>query len=174
MAYSQPAAVKLLADNGYTYVKLVPYATYQKALARIENRGVGSYRLDESALAEASEYLGLKLPIRVRYSSRAGNVRGNYRLGRSTSGPNFHNIMLKTYIGAEQASKTLWHELTHAMQAEREMLAAGLDLRDPAGKIAWQSADARGRGIGYSRKPIEVEAREGEKMHEALPLAVSA
>ncbi len=173
MAYSLEGARNLLDQNGMTYEKVTTYAAYQKALARIENRNAGGYRLDQRAINEAIDYLGLKLPVRVRFSSRAGSVRGNYRLGRSMAGPNFHNIMLKTYIGAEQASKTLWHELTHAMQAEREILAAGQALTDPAGKLTWQHADARGRGRSYKNKPIEVEAREGEAMHEACPLAVA-
>jgi hypothetical protein len=108
-----------------------------------------SFVIDQSALADAIDLLGLKVPVKVRFNSRAGATNGNYRLRRAPGGL-YHDIMLKSYHDAEQASSTLWHELCHAMQAERVMLAGE----------EWGSFTAAQKRWPYSRRPIQIEARQ--------------
>ena len=104
----------------------------------------GGFTIDRAALKDACDLLGLKVPVRIRFSSKVGRTLGNYR-GMSKG---YHDIMLKSYRTAEQASSTLWHELTHAMQAER----AG-------GHVGWQAELAKSYGK-YKRCPLEIEARQ--------------
>lgn len=173
MAYSREGAEKLLQANGYEYKAVVPYAAVVRKMAR-EN---GSYRINQRAVNDAIQFLGIKLPVRIRYSSKVGGTRGNHlpqKSGGRIQGPAFHNIMLKSYLDAEQASKTLWHELAHAMQFEREAVAAGIRMTDPQARVHWYEVKQKDRGIGYRNKSYEVEAREYETFAATDPLAVKA
>lgn len=140
----------------------------------------GGYRIDAAALREAQDVLGIKLPVKIVFSSRNGGTLGNHsfrpRSGQfkrnpdldTASGGMYHRIMLKTYLTAQRAGEVLWHELAHSMQAERETVGAQT-MREAFD--SWSTCHARGKGIGYSRKPIEVEAREFEAWNTDLPLA---
>ncbi len=119
----------------------------------------GGYRVDAEALKAAIELLGLKLPVKVRHNSRVGSTRGNYRITKDGT----HDIMVKSYLTPEQASSTLWHELTHAMQAER----AG------ANWTAWGRAINDQKRWPYSRRPIEIEAQQMSADMADLPLCVA-
>lgn len=166
MAYSVEDAREVLRQHGITAESVVPLA------AAIRKPDGGGYRLDESAIEEAKEFFGLTLPVRVQFNSRVGGTDGNWRLSSDyIGGPNFHKIMLKSYLTPEKASETLWHELTHAMQAEREARAAGVEPSHAEAKRVWRESAIRGKGTAYARKPIEIEARAHEQYAEALPLA---
>lgn len=140
------------------------------------------FSIDEAALAEAIEFFGIKQPVVIRFNGRLGSVAGNHRF-RSTAlhstaqdrrevgeAHTYHRIMIKSYLSPENASKTLWHELTHAMQAERE---AGEEAAGFAGIRRWNQADARDRKYSYDVRPCEIEAREHEDLHDSLPLTVA-
>lgn len=106
------------------------------------SRSSGGYRINQAALNAAIATLGLKIPVRVRFHARAGSTRGNYRFA-----PTHHNIMLKSYLTPEQASNTLWHELTHALQAERSGSVTG-----------WAAECNKQKRYSYRNRPIEREA----------------
>lgn len=111
------------------------------------------FRVDQQALKQAIALLGLKVKVKVRFHARNGSTLGNYRFAGT-----HHNIMLKSYLTPEQASHTLWHELTHAMQAER----AG-------SKEGWSAEHRRQRRYSYQFRPIEVEANKmADKMSHHL------
>lgn len=171
LAYDDAGALATLIRYGYEAAKV-------EALRQIRARTLRHgqpYRVDQAALQEAIDFFDLQLPVRIRYDSRAGDTNGNYRLGGCGpigSEPNYHNIMLKTYLSVEQSNRTLWHELTHAMQAEREARWSGIPVTDRRAQSAWEHADARGRNRGYTDKPIEVEAREHEALADTLLLTV--
>lgn len=123
-----------------------------------EVKAAGGFRVDQAALKDAIALLGLKLPVTLRYNSRVGNTNGNYRFtGHS------HNIMLKSYHTAAQASDTLWHELCHAMQAER----AGT-------MVEWNVVQRQQARYSYRSRPIEREAREMSATMANCPLTVAA
>ncbi len=128
-------------SRGYKVVRVVKGDYRQPAAPATAAR---AWRVDPEALKAACDLLGLRLPVKVRFNARQGATAGNYR-HKGT----YHDIMLKSYRTAEQASETLWHELTHAMQAER----AG-------DQWAWNSVANDQRRYPYSRRPIEIEARE--------------
>lgn len=140
----------------------------------------GGFKINQANLREAIDLLGIKLPVQIRYNGKAGPTNGTHRFAprsgkfmhdqeRDTArGGMVHRITLKSYLTADQAGRTLWHELTHAMQAERETREAQT-MREAF--MGWRFCSARGRGVSYSRKPIEVEAREHEPLNDDLPLA---
>lgn len=152
---------------------------------RNADRGNG-FKVDQAALREAIEFFGLKLPVKIRFSARDGRKRGSHTLlhtgGRvrmtatavyhlDTATGSHHDIMVKSYLNPERASRILWHELTHAMQCERAIAAA--DAQTPKERnAAWHEVSAASRGVGYHYKPVEIEARAHEAYAEALPLAV--
>lgn len=124
------------------------------------------WHLDHGAIREACEYFGLDWPVDIKLTGRQGG-----RYGAHTIYPNRHGhfITVKRWLSAEQASRTLWHELTHAAQVERVAARAGATApREVA--TAWRASPERGKGTSYLRKPSEVEAREHEALHDTLPL----
>lgn len=147
LAYTPEGARKLFEKLGHSVIR-VERGDYRKT------RTGGGFVINKAALADAIELLGLKLPVKVRTHARVGDTNGNYRLRDG-----WHDIMLKSYHTPEQASSTLWHELTHAMQAER----AG-------GKDEWRSVRNEQRRYSYRIRPIEVEAREMSEAMADIPL----
>lgn len=135
--------------------------------------------LDNRAIREACEFLGLTLPVDIKPTNVAGGRHGahcytpvdasgrpiKYLRDLDRVAGFRHRITVKSWLDVEQASRTLWHELCHAMQAEQ---VAG-ELSPAAALQAWKVAYRDGRA--YSRKPIEVEAREYEEFATEHPLA---
>ena len=152
LAYDAQGAIKHYNSLGYIVLQIEKGDHRRKAKAAAV-KASGGYRVDHAALRDACDLLGLTMPVRIRHSSRVGNTRGNYRHGGT-----YHDIMLKSYLSAEQASSTLWHELTHAMQAERAGSESGWAavLRDSHGK--------------YQRCPLEREARQMSRTMANVPL----
>lgn len=80
--------------------------------------------VDHEALCEAQSDLGLTFPARVKWEAlrprkqhRDAVVLGRYN-GVDPFNP-AHAISLNPNSTTVRASATLWHELTHALQAER-------------------------------------------------------
>jgi hypothetical protein len=83
-----------------------------------------------------------------------------------------HTITIKRYLDPEAASRTLWHELAHAAQAEaaiRSLLAAGATPRQLHDR--WSEVRERVNGrIPYRIKPWEIDARSHEDRAITHPL----
>lgn len=140
--------------RGYAVRRVVKGDHRKKQRAAAKQRE-GGFRIDRKALNAAIDALGLDLPVDIRFHARVGSTNGNYRFdGRR------HDIMLKSYLTPEQASSTLWHELTHAMQAER----AG------ATTAAWSSVQREQARWSYWNRPIEREARQMSEDMRDCPL----
>jgi len=115
--------------------------------------------LDRKALADACDLLGIRNRVEVRFHGAVGNTNGTHRYSfpRVRSAADVaslapvHRIVIKSYLSPEQASSTLWHELTHAAQAER------VSREDPS---LWWAFIRKQRRIPYSHRPIENEARD--------------
>jgi hypothetical protein len=143
------------------------------------------WRLDRKALAEAVEFLGIECPVNVKQTGFRGGRFGAHQLrgvlrGRFMSGKvsDFaradtvgHYITVKSWLTPEQAGQTLWHELCHAMQAERAMATLPAPSDPSVQYGAWVACSARGNGVAYNLKPVEVEAREYEAFNDERPLA---
>ena len=111
----------------------------------------GGWALDMDAINQAIDLLGLTWPVKFRLNGRVGPTAANHSMKQSSG--NVHHIMVKTYAKMEDVSENIWHELTHAMQAER---AGSVD--------AWCDESRRQRRYPYSIRPIEVEARDMERL----------
>jgi hypothetical protein len=78
--------------------------------------------VDHDALREAESDLGLTFPARITWEKLRARTQDAMVLGRYNGIDPFHpahNIALNPNLTTRRASATLWHELTHAMQAER-------------------------------------------------------
>jgi hypothetical protein len=109
------------------------------------------WALNHEAIEKARQQLGLRMPVKVdlvqgTHGQYHGTVNGQ------------HEIDLVSWLKPESASKQLWHEMTHALQLERDpkaWLANRLDY--------W---DTHAQGLGaYRDHPEEIEAREMADSH---------
>lgn len=128
----------------------------------------GGWKLSTANLKEAVTFLGLDWDGRVKQTSPVGNRLGAYSLRRNADGQPYHHITVKKYLTAARAGEVLWHELAHAMQAERSAAAVASSSVDAIMR-AWASDDSRDGA--YRNRPVEVEARSYEAFNAELPLA---
>ena len=74
------------------------------------------WSIDEQAVLAAIDYLGIELPVRIRFMT----TKYGASLGTHYSREDWHRVTVAQNIRqAGRASETLWHELVHCMQAER-------------------------------------------------------
>lgn len=146
-----------------------PITRVEKGDYRMKLNPTGGWTLKHGALIVARDELDLGWPIHVTTSSREGETAGNYTLRWSSQAPRrallppcsfYHRIMLKSYLTPEEANESLWHELHHALQAERQ---GSMDRW-----LRWQGT--QNRNWNYTDRPMEIEARQGAKnfLHLAL------
>lgn len=102
--------------------------------------------LDATAIHEATKMLGIDQPLSVRWGgddempwARVNGFHGLYSDG--------HRIVLSPVESAGQVDETLWHELTHAYQRERD--------GNEEAQIRYEHANAT---LGYANNPYEVQA----------------
>lgn len=155
--------------RGYKVKSVVPYNT-----AHVKAKNGGGWKLSNAYWRKALEEFGLQLPVVVQQIGRVGDTNANYRLLMRGQEPRgvvvprganlFHLVKAKSYHTAEQASESLWHELTHARQAEeaiRKSLGDDGWQRNPfAAYEAWErKAKYQRENFPYENRPIEREAR---------------
>jgi hypothetical protein len=157
LAYGESNALAILHANGYTSCQRIT----TKARAH-NSASAATWAKNERAIREAIAFLGIKRPVTIKLTGRRGGRRGAYRPSTDATG---HHITIKNYLTPEQAGMTLWHELCHAMQFEREVG----DQVGGGALIRWNSADDH-KG-SYLNRPIEIEARSYEAHNAELPLA---
>ncbi len=167
LAYDAESVRSFYARQGYTVLSVERVKP-----TRRERPQNAPWTLDERAIQEAREFLGITRPVTLKVINHASRTMGEHRV---TVGPNGvrQTIAIKGWLSPEDASRTLWHELTHAAQTERALarLPEGLSGRETIAHLKRQPE--RGyRSVRYERKPIEVEAREHEAMHDVLPLTI--
>lgn len=155
--------------------------------------GQRRYEINEANLKEAIEFLGIKQPVYIKFHGR--RARRNETVATCTFLPTwralgveqrffekwvketghpgyvetYHKIVLKSYLSASYASKCLWHELCHAMQAERSSKG---DPNHFGAILSWNKADDRDRQYKYDDRPCEIEALAYEEFSDELPLCV--
>ena len=126
----------------------------------------GGWSIIPANYREALDFFGLTMPVKVKQTAHQGGRYGAHSFRVGPDGRPYHHITVKSWLDPQQAGRTLWHELTHAMQAERE--AAGTRTTADALR-AWRTTSAR---MGsYRDRPIEVEARAHEDYNDVTPLA---
>lgn len=126
-----------------------------------------AFDADLGLLLKARNYLGVTCPVDIRHRPGQGRdaVYRGFPSGR-------HLITVESSLGwsvdplrgpvlnyayaIQRSSEALWHELTHALQAERD-----------GSHEARQARVRRERNMSYARRPSEIEAAANERLaHE--------
>lgn len=174
LAYDAHGARRYYEARGWTVIQVVKGDLVNCAPA------AGGWTLDRAAFRAAVEFLGIKMPVQIKQTGHQGGRYGAHQFAPArgkfmkdarldtASGGMIHKITVKSWLSPEQAGRTLWHELCHAMQSE-QACADATTMRDQF--MAWRFCSARGHGVAYNRKPIEVEARSYETFNDEKPLA---
>lgn len=115
------------------------------------------WKLDQQAIEEAAEELGIKNRILIGYMPCMTRYGGNVA-AVSTSIKNLHIVLLTDCLhihhnDPKRISFVLWHEFTHLMQAEREGHKEFMSCYNRYGNVL-----ADGNVANYKRNPYEVEA----------------
>jgi hypothetical protein len=118
------------------------------------------------AVREASDFLGLMLPVKVRVSGRQGGLAGAWT-AHYRAGGWYHDIVVKNWLSVEDMGRTLWHELVHALQFERDSFRPGLPPRE----VVTRHNKAYRDGTAYRNKPWEVEANSYMDYNSEIALA---
>jgi hypothetical protein len=142
-------------------------------------------RPHQANLQEAIRFLEIQFPVEVKVTGRADWQWGSHRVepthyaigkrGEKFFGTDLvpaedgrwvHRIRVHESLSAEEMGRTLWHELTHAMQFERDVPMTG-SVRD-----AMQTSHKHYRdGKAYKAKAAEIEADSMMEHNHELPLA---
>lgn len=126
--------------------------------------------LDYGAIADAiRDSLELRLYIRWapggnRRTQQRQYTYGTHRIKSDELGA-YHSICLSVNTPLEIVNTTLWHELTHAVQAEKCGTPKAF-YRDHYCKYGVTPGSA-----AYDNNPYEIQACENEANAESMPLA---
>lgn len=105
-----------------------------------------AWDFDLGAIANACEVLGVKAPVVVGCAEYPrGRWGGMHSVERGE-----HRIRVRRAHSAAAASRTLWHELSHAAQSDRGV----------------EGGTAALSGAAYTNDPREREARAAERNHD--------
>lgn len=125
--------------------------------------------IDPEKFAYAKSRLGIQFPVEVRYHGKGYRTQGTHRtrycyapsiLGEKIGYEgNYHLIILSRNQSPQSQNVTLWHELAHAMQAERFHRAGGLFTSFY--RLYYKPSDGE-RGASYRENKCEIQAREIE------------
>jgi len=148
------------------------------------------WRVDPVNLERAYEVLGLEVSARIRFT-KAQNIRGRYygmelvKDIRSISESEdedeamlsmmYHNIRVIHRLMPEDASRVIWHELTHALQYERDPEGYRENYKRECRKaIALAQSHVVSEFEAYLRIPQETEAKANEHYHDShFPLTLA-
>lgn len=140
-----------------------------------------TWEVDYAGLGYAIDAYGLKLRVDIRLTGSAVHHRGRYRLRRTPGLGLHHSITVSSYEDRDDASRVLWHELTHALQAENDLGPEALaDAADPDAKPTDAiKAGVRRRAaridresyLPWKERPSEIEAVAGETFADEIALA---
>jgi len=128
--------------------------------------------LDRAAVAEAIELLGIEHHVEIRFVASKWTGGTHRTKPVVEDGPDGrpvvtykHALTLRTTASADRTSRSLWHELTDAMQCEKYPKPSDFDWAY-ANETRYQG----GGDPGYTNNRFEVEARAHESLSEDLRL----
>lgn len=108
--------------------------------------------LDQDAILAAMDRLDIKKLVKIRFTA------ARQRVGTHYAWIDHHRIMISQDDSVNEASNTLWHELTHAMQAEAFTTITGRPM-NKFYREAYQLAKGSW-GASYKDNKFEIQARE--------------
>ena len=142
------------------------------------------WSLDRDAIERARQKLGVENLVLTEIEKDTTEYWGRLECDPTST---VHTVRITSDLGAHEASKTIWHELTHALQIERdfdsnvyyfdavwftEMERLGVYInRTPTCKVGdkgyykWL--------IDYYKNPLEHEARHNERWARRYSLVTS-
>lgn len=132
--------------------------------------------VDPDALRKARRELGIRHEVSVKSHFQKhtdGTYGGLYPTKPYRKRDRKHRITIATNLAPEDASETLWHELTHASQRERYKSNGAWNvayedaMEEATGERHLPKGDKR-----YKDNPFEVEAKQNERRNRQLPLCV--
>lgn len=168
--------VILAGANGTTVEKLIRAYDTEAAADYFTRRGYrvisskertfkfNQFKLNTLAIREAQKFFNLAYPVSIKITNHKNGRNGAYCPGKDGLS---HEIIVKSWLTPQEASETLWHELTHAMQAEREQQPHESNMLP-----GWRRSLSREKGQ-YRNAPSELEAKRYEKRAAEFPLARS-
>lgn len=109
------------------------------------------YEFDIPAIERACDHLGVTRRVVVGAVNARRRWVGMHH-ERDANDPDAHRVTCKVAQTLEEASRTLWHELSHAAQSDRGVKGGTSQLR----------------GREYDEDPREIEARAAERNHELV------
>lgn len=165
IAYSQERAEETALKHGYQ----VTSSRVVRKGERFEVPADGGWYLNEEALYDACAELGIEFPVALQQTGHKGARMGRHRADSTASGMPYHNITIKSWLTAEQAGRTLWHELRHAQQSEALAAETGTEFGTP--EYSREQRRVYRDGTSYREKLWEREARATEPNNDRLPLA---
>lgn len=149
------------------------------------------WNFDRPAITRAKRKLGISKPVKFRSTSDLDIYEG-YHLWEDGS----HTVLLGKGLGSRRASQIIWHELTHALQLERDyscdwqafdrdyqagMIELGCFEFDDELGLEWSPTILPSETgyenwlRAYSTHPMEAEALKNERhMSWRYPLVKSA
>jgi hypothetical protein len=122
-----------------------------KLICTGEQARAGWY-LDQDEIISAIDSLGITLQVRIRF------MTGISRMGTHYAYEDHHKITVDQTLLSRSASHTIWHELVHAMQAERFVKETG----KPITKFhheAYRPSNGPW-GASYKLNEMEIEANK--------------
>ena len=123
------------------------------------SRAAEGWRIDQAAIREALAIMQVTATVKVRLS------KGTRRIGGTGFRDGCYEVQVSRYGTAQRATETLWHELTHVMQAEQ---AGGFEAF-----VKLYKRHSGLTGSRYHHNPYEVEARDIAELYADTPLVKS-
>lgn len=153
LAYSPEGARRAAENAGYSILA----GGGPRVARKQKSSQPARWTVNDAAIRAACRALGVEWEVRIT-RTKATRTNGVHRL-RIRNGRPVHFIAGPALADTAKATATLWHELTHAAQAERVAREGGVH-HDPLSALhAWVKFCNRQNRWCYERRPIEVEAR---------------
>ncbi len=176
LAYDAAGARRVMESLGWTVLE-VHSGDY-----RVPSAPLGA-KVNMLSVRTAIKELGLRCPVEIKMSNRAQFQRGLHQAvptdpsirqvgkkvyGAEDAAPDFkHVITIAAKQTADAMGETVWHELTHALQVERECIPGAQNAREVLQRIKAIYRD----GTTYEAKRWEREANAAMANNARLPLA---
>lgn len=169
LAYSSAGAREYYEARGHT-VRSVERGDHRRKAAVQEIKSQGrAGRPSPMGVREAASALGLRLPVEVTIRNGENLTLGSHAviaddmrvisLSNQPATVLRHRIALKGWLPAERMREVIGHELTHALQFERDILPHATDAHD----AIMRRKRAYNDGTSYKFKRQEREAKAAEK-----------